>query len=336
MSNTEFEGFGEVLVYTPCIGYGDLLYHIPLLKLLSHSFDGVDVWSFNPEPLLHSPYVKNIFQLESENDPNPIDFYHDKIFHIAPERNHIFKELFQSNIHMTDYYTVGSCGLVLRDIEKDLTVQWLPEHEEKIDKLMKDHDLVDGKFVIVNPALGWPSRTLPLETYQYIIEYIQKRGDKVVLVGKDISGSACLPENSSDELVDRFKTNEGKTLYDTNNFSNVVDFTNILSFHESCYLYSKAKIAVNTENGNMVMSGTNSKCWNLYIPSLTAPEFRLPHRHGSMFYSKNIYPGSDYRLLKKTRDVINMHTEKPDVDQIIKGYDSICDAISSGYNFIMV
>lgn len=338
----DFEGFGEILVYTPCIGFGDLLYHTPLFRLLANSFDGVDVWSFNPEPLLHNPYLKNVFLLDSEKDPNPVDFYHDKIFHVAPERNHVFNSLFQSNMHMTDYYTIGSCGLVLRDHDKSLTMCWPVETEEKINKLLKEHDLIENEFVVVNPALGWPSRTLSLETYQEVIEYIQKKGDRVVLVGKDISGAACLPDGSSDALIDLFKTNEGKTLYDVKDFTGVVDFTNILNFHESCCLYSKTKIAVNTENGNMVMSGTNDKCWNLYIPSLTAPEFRLPHRHGSMFYRtyvvhhpNNYYPGSDLGMLRHKRDVINMPTDKPTVGQVIEGYDAVCEAIRNGHNFLL-
>jgi hypothetical protein len=338
----DFQDFGEILVYTPCIGFGDLLYHTPLFRMLARAFNGVDVWSFNPEPLFYNPDLKNIFQIDSEKDPNPVDFYHDKVFHVAPERNFVYNELFQSNMHMTDYFTVGSCGLVLRDFEKTLSLTWLPEHEEKVAGLLQSHDLKPGEFVVVNPALGWPSRTLSLETYQEVIGHIQANGDKVVIVGKDVSGALCLPDGSSDELVKRFKNNEDKKLYDVEDFPGAIDFTNILNFHESCCLYSFAKMAVNTENGNMVMSCTNDNCWNLYIPSLTAPEFRLPHRQGSMFYRtyvahhpRNYYPGSDYSLLRRKRDVINIHTDKPTVGKIIEGYEAICTAVKNNHNFIL-
>lgn len=339
--DTEFKEFGEILVYTPCIGFGDLLYHTPLLRLLAKSFNGVDVWSFNPEPLFYNPDIKNIFMLESEKDPNPVDFYHDKIFHVAPERNFVYNELFQSNMHMTDYYTVGSCGLVLRDCDKYLTISLLSRHYQKVAELCKEYGLQPYNFVVVNPALGWPSRTLDLQTYQEVIAHIQSRGDQVVIVGKDISGNACLPENATEEIIKRFKKNEDKKLYDADNFEGVIDLTNKLDFHESCALYAMAKMAVNTENGNMVMSCTNDTCWNLYIPSLTAPEYRLPHRQGSMFYRtyvvhhpENYYPGSDTSLLRNKRDVINMHTDKPSVDKIIEGYEAICQAIDNNYNYI--
>ena len=339
--------FGEVLVYTPFIGFGDLLYHTPLFRMLTKIYNGVDVWTFNPEPFLHNPDIINIFLLHTENDSNPTDFYHDKIFHIAPARNQMYKELFQSNMHMVDYYTLGTCGLMLRDFEKYLTINWLPEHVTRVHTLLAEHGLVmtpeEGiaDFVVVNPACGWPSRTLPLQTYKEVISRFQEQGDKVVLVGKDINAKIFLPENGSESIATKLKRDENKTLYDTKEFPDTIDLTNILNFHECCYLYSLAKMALNTENGNMVASCTNDYCWNLYVPSLTAPEFRLPHRQGSMFYRtyvvhnpKNYYPCSNYHLLRNGINVINVETERPTVDMIYQGYQAISTAVKNNHNFL--
>ena len=332
--------FGEVLVYTPFIGFGDLLYHTPLFRMLNRAYNGVDVWTFNPEPLLYNPDINNIYRLTSEQDPEAFDFYYDKIFHIAPSKNQMYKQLFQSNMHMVDYYTLGTCGITLRDFEKHLSIHWLPEHETRVNELLHKNNL-EKDFVIVNPAKGWPSRTLPLETYKEIITRIQEAGDKIVLVGKDVNAKIFLPEKGTESIATKLKRDEMKTLYDTNEFLDVIDFTNILNFHECAYLASLAKLAVNTENGNMVVNTTNLKCWNLYIPSLTAPEYRLPHRQGSMYYrtyvvhnDKNYYPCSDYHLLRVGHDVIKAETIKPTVDMIYRGYQSICEAIKNNYNLL--
>jgi len=98
-------------------------------------------------------------------------------------------------------------------------------------------------------------------------------------------------------------------------------------------LYSKAAMAINTENGNMVISCTNDSCWNLYIPSLTAPEFRLPFRKGSQFYKTTIVPNTDdyyptynRKLFKKILSgdpVMDLETAEvlwPTVDEIYKSY----------------
>lgn len=335
--------FGEVLVYTPFIGFGDLLYHTPLFRLLSHIYDGVDVWTFNPEPLLHNPDIVNIFRLTIEHDAYAVDFYHDKIFHIAPSKNQMYKELFQSNMHMVDYYTLGTLGITMRDFEKSLTMVWLPEHEKKVDELLAEHNLEKEKFVIVNPSKGWPSRTLPLETYKEVIGRILENGDKVVLVGKDVNAKIFLPENGTESIADKLKRDEMKTLYDVKEFPDTIDLTNILNFHECAYLASLAKIAVNTENGNMVVNCTNNNCWNLYVPSLTAPEYRLPHRCGSMYYRtyvvhnhKNYYPCSNYQLLRNGHDVITAQTVQPSADMIWEGYKAVCNAIEHNYNYLFI
>ena len=92
-----------------------------------------------------------------------------------------------------------------------------------------------------------------------------------------------------------------KTLYPAHHFADTICLYNQLSFAQLCALYSISPIAINTENGHNPISCTNDFCWNIYIPSLTAPEFRLPHRRGSQRYrsavvanAEDYYPASVY------------------------------------------
>lgn len=320
---------GEALIYTPFLGYGDLLYHTPFIRMLAKTYPGgVDVWAFNPEPFYNNPNIKNLFKMKTEHGPDPYDFYGDRVFHLSPERNPVCRRLYQAGNHMVDYISNSAAGLTLRPHEKSLELKWPVAVEDTIINLMEEHGLKPLDFIVVNPAKGWPSRTLPLEFYKEIISRFQANGEKVVLVGKTVDPKSFVPEdNSATEVVE----NEVKGLYPVHEFPGVIDLTNKLSFHECCCLYTWAGIAFNTENGNLVMSGVNDNpCWNLYIPSLTAPEFRLPYRRGDMYYKakvvgnkNNYYPGSDYSKLKYEADFINAEVEWPTVEEVYKGYESI-------------
>ena len=119
-------------------------------------------------------------------------------------------------------------------------------------------------------------------------------------------------------------------------YPNVIDLTNKLTLAECAAMYSLCDIAVNTENGNMVISGTNDRCWNLFIPTLTAPNYRAPYRQGSQSYRTTIvhnkdkfYPGSDFNQLRCGYDYINIPIQLPSIESIIENYMEVRDTILS-------
>ena len=324
---------GEVLLVTPYLGFGDLLYHTPLIRMLSNTYDGgVDVWCLNPEPLQNNPYIKNLFTMEGKESPNPWDFYFDNVFHMSMDHNQKYEDLRMTNIHMVDYVTLGTLNLILRDHEKYLTLNWSHEDEHKVRSLLENENVItneseDSNLVIVNPSITWPSRTLPLDYYKELIARIQDNGDKVVLVGKEINPSGFLPDMYDSDEEKKLKRDETKTMYPAENFPGTINLIDKLSLMECAALYSMAKLAINTENGNLVISGTNAKCWNVYIPTLTAPEFRVPFRCGSQDHktvvvknANNYYPSSDYKLKRGHYDTITVPVELPTIDLIYDGY----------------
>jgi len=88
------------------------------------------------------------------------------------------------------------------------------------------------------------------------------------------------------------------------------------------------------------MSCTNKKCWNLYIPTLTAPEYRTPFRNGSMLYKTTVvgnaddyYPASSYdpRTDPEQRtSLIHRKIKLPTVDMVVEGYLKANEAIKNG------
>ena len=332
------ESLGEAVVITPFVGFGDLLYHTPVFRILAKLYKGVDVWCFNPEPLFNNPDINKVFKIGDDDFATlPTDFYFDFIFHASGKHNFFIESLYTSTVHTTEYYSLAFLHSSLPNEEKHLTLNWSPEDEVSVRK-KTNNVFTQNKFVaIVNPAIGWPSRTLPYEYYRRLIEAIAGDGDIVVLVGKEINPQSFLPNIASSEKNSGLLKTEKKSMYCVDEFlanKNVIDLTNKLSLAECAALYSLADIAVNTENGNMVISGTNDRCWNLYIPTLTAPQYRIPYRRGSQSYRTTVvhndlkyYPGSDFRQIRGGYDYIATKVELPSVETIIEAYRNCRETI---------
>jgi hypothetical protein len=329
---------GEVLLVTPFLGYGDLLYHTPAIRMLAKIYKGVDVWCYNTEPLENNPHIANLFRIEKDNVPNAWDFYFDSIIHMSGQHNPMLDKLHNTNMHMIDFFSLGALNISLRAKDRGLVLKWTKRDEERVRKIIGEHGLVPagggekGNIVILNPARGWPSRTMPLDRYRELSERIQEDGGRVVLVGKDVSPLGFLDKGYDRKTREELDRNENKTLYGASNFPGAVDLMNRLSFHECAALYSIARAAVNTENGNMVLSCTNDTCWNIYVPSLTAPEFRLPWRKGSQHHrtvvvseGSDTYPGSHHSNLRNDYFLPAAEVAWPSADAIFKAYRSISD-----------
>lgn len=316
----------KAVIVTSFIGYGDLLYMTRLIRFLKRSHGYLEFWGLSTEPMLHNPDIDKIVKLDSTQVTIPNGFKHKYPITHMPN---------PSNNHIIDLWTHVACNFSLPYREKHLTLKWLDEDERKISQMMADNGLVShrtdcpGNFVTVCPVITWPSRTLPLEFYRELVARIQAHGDKVVLVGKDVDRRE-ISDNKKvipDDLVQR----ENKSLYAAENFPGAVDFTNRLNLKELACLHSHAKIAVNSENGNMVISTTNDTCWNLYIPTLTAPEFRLPWRLGRQDYKtivaandEDYYPTLDYDIMIGLKtSVADLPVKIPSVEKVFRAYKII-------------
>jgi len=320
--------FEPALFITTFEGYGDLLYHTPTIRILSKIYPQLDVWCKRPEPFFNNPHIKNLTIFEKELPFVP-DQYGSRVFMVSVDSLVQFPHC---NIHTVDLVSIKALRCVLRDREKTLEAYWTAEDLQRVRELLGSHPLADqnkikaGRFVVLSPTITWPSRTLPLSFYQGLIAEMQAQEYGVILVGKNIVYTQGVD-------ID-------KTLYPEHHFPGVICLYNQLTFAELCALYSIAPIAVNTENGNNPISCTNDFCWNLYIPTLTAPEYRLPYRQGSQRYKTAIasnkedyYPASVYGYTG-----VNLYTQMPiqipTIEQTIKVFRSIIESLQKGKSFL--
>lgn len=308
-------GPGKVCLMTSFVGFGDLLYMTPLIRFLKKSLGlTVDVWSVNSEPFLNNKDINDLYTFNKKAIPKPLDFY-KRVFNFCRWGENISI----SNIHPTDLFTQEALNISLRNKEKDLVFDWHPNDEKKVQDLLRQHSLKpvstglkSCNYVIMSPIITWPSRTYPLEFYQRLCTRIQRTGDKVLLVGKDV-------------------THQGvKSLYSADNFPGAIDFTNKLSLAEAGALYSMSKLAYSSESANMLLACTNDTCWNVFLTSLSAPEFRLPWRNGRQHYLNYVvandddyYPTTDYRQLSKFDNAKNVPVKYATPEQAYSAYWNI-------------
>ena len=340
----------DALLITTFAGFGDVLYQTPLIRLLKRLYDNVDVWCRNYEPLVNNPYIRSVYKMDSFFAPDPFDFYFLDIYRTTSEPGLPLIKMPQSNFHAIDFFSIGAVNLTLRPKEKDLELFWTKKDEESVRELLTVNGLITNEhpekanFIVICPAITWPSRTLPLDFYKELIHLIQTlTTDKVVIVGKDLAYTQFDPDRERENKdFDKYRIDEKekpKQLYPISEFPGVIDLTNRLSLHQLGALYSLSKIAVNTENGNMVVSCTNDKCWNIYIPTLTAPEYRVPYRHGSMDWKTIVvgndddyYPASSYGL--EPKDLVESKIKIPTVEKTFLAYLKARECFKYGHSII--
>ena len=286
------------LLITGFEGFGDQVFHTPTIRILSKMFRQVDVWTIQDEPFLNNPRIHEIKKLpfDIKQFDIPEGVYAKVAVTWGPITAH-------SGIHTIDLVSLNALGNILRPLEKDVEMFWTDKDETFVRSLLAD---VKGPVIVVSPTQTWPSRTFPLEWWKNLIEKLAKLGP-VVLVGK---------ETSYDSKIDM-----PRGLWPAEEFPEAHSLYNKLSLAQLACLYSKSNVAINTETATNPISACNDRCWNIYIPTLTAPEFRVPFRHGSQSWKtrvvgneRDFYPASLYGRDQNLRSV---EVERPSVNAVV-------------------
>lgn len=311
------------LLIAPYGGIGDLVFHTPTIRVLSQMFRHLDVTAKNPEPFLNSPRIRE-FLLVPES-ATTIEISPNKYKHIVSSYGVLLSDLVKdhSRIHTVDQVSLNALGTVLRNSEKDLEIFWTAEDEAIVQGILhqKLTGLKDGPLVVVSPAITWPSRTFPLPWWKTLIEKLQDFGAIIILSGKNIFYES--------------KVDIPKTLWPAIEFPGAVDLYGQLSLNQLAYLYSQVDVAINGETVTNPVSTCNPRCWNIYLPTLTAPEFRVPWREGRQDYKtivvgndQDYYPASAYwEMIEQNIAPMNAAVKFPSTDAVIEAYKHVIKAI---------
>ena len=258
-----------LLLLVSAIGFGDALYHTPLIRRLRQDFPELHVWCKNPEPFLNNPDIDKLFQVHKQMLIRPVHFYFRNLITVS-----FHSSLKHESCHTIDYVSMNALGmqLHLRPGEKA---------RRTAEQILHKHSLKKHAFVIIAPASGWPSRTLPSSFYAELVQMLVSRGKKIVVMGRDINPLEIGAD--SPQLVQ----DEKKGLVKGSWIGKCIDLSNQLTFHQAAALFELADYAVLGETGLMPLAGTTN-CPFVYLPQLVPPEFRLPYRRGIMGYGVEI------------------------------------------------
>jgi hypothetical protein len=275
------------LFLTSFVGFGDLLYHTPLIRRLSKDFKELHVWVKNTEPFLNNRCISKLFKVARQEILIPTHFFGRNIFS--------FKNIGirHEGCHVIDVVSLSTLGLQLKHDERELDFSPGRSAFDKVRSLLRQHSVDPFKYVVISPAAGWPSRTLPSSFYADLVSMLTARGLRIVVIGKDINPRDIGGDTAS------VLANEVKSVVKGQWLKDCVDFTNQLSFHEAGALFELAHYTVIGEIGTFPLAAATD-CPIVYLPQLVPPEYRLPWRRSTFGYGVEVvqrdapYMGNNY------------------------------------------
>lgn len=205
--------------------------------------------------------------------------------------------------HPTDFSSMSIIRRTLPNAEKTIKLKLYAEDVSTVIDMLKDRNK-NKPTILVHAGKWWPSKTLPIEWWQEIINKLSEKLT-VVLIGKTIDEKqGYLPvETPKDGL----------------------DFRDLTSLGETMALISLSKCLLTNDSSPLHIAGAFDN-WIVTVPTCKHPDHILPYRNSTQYYkTKALYK----KLLLDDLEV--RHTEiKPDtIDTIPPGktlYDYIPDA----------
>jgi hypothetical protein len=279
-------GMGDQLCSEPAIRYmkniyGDSKIHIVthFPKLFEHL--GFPVYSYDTWEGLKDPVLK---------------------FHTCPDDELSGHNLSHALFHPTDFASLSMYRRTIPFNEKNITLKLDADDVYSVMEMVKDRNK-DKPMVLIHAGKWWPSKTLPLEWWQEIVDKLSEK----LTVG----------------LI-------GKTLSDEQGYLPVVipedgyDFRDITSLGELIALISLTNVLLTNDSSPLHIAGAFDN-WIVTIPTCKHPDHILPFRNGTQTYkTKALYK----KLLLDDLEVRHTEPRVNTIDELPKGktmYDYIPD-----------
>ena len=247
---------------------GDTISSTPVVKKISECYDSkVNIVTHVEAIFKKNPYVKNIYSFEefSKIKLNKKDQVL-KTFLGAGTMNEFGVEKKHSIIDIRQFHAIdlGFCLL-----SSELECEFHPDPYEKINNLPEF-------FVSMHTSYTWPSRTYDIKKWQKLIDFFQKSGVFVVLLG----------QNSQEEGWHKVKKDTMKL-----EISNGLDLTNKTSLSQCWHIINKSRCFITMDSGLLHLAGTTD-AQIIQLGSSIKKELRAPYRKGSQDYKYSYIHGS--------------------------------------------
>ena len=182
--------------------------------------------------------------------------------HTCPDDNQSEHKLSHVLFHPTDFASMSMIKRSLPHNEKTIQLKLNPDEVSYVLDLIKKQKKNNNPVVVVHAGKWWPSKTLPEDWWQGIIDKLSEKLT-VVLIGKTIDEKQgyiplkC-PENG-------------------------IDLRDLLSLGELFALISLSKCLVTNDSSPLHIAGAFDN-WIVTFPTCKHGDHILPYRNGTQYY----------------------------------------------------
>lgn len=204
--------------------------------------------------------------------------------------------------HPTDFASMSMIKMTMPNIDKTIQLKLDPEDVVSIFQLLKTKN-PEKPTVLVHAGRWWPSKTLPFEWWQEIVNKLSEKLT-VVLIGKTIDDKQGFVEIKCPE--------DG------------IDLRDLTSIGELLALISLSKCLLTNDSSPLHIAGAFDN-WIVTIPTCKRPDHIVPFRNGNQNYkTKSLYK----KLLVDDLNLLPTDSNPDTIDLIPSGktlYDYIPD-----------
>ena len=238
------------------------------------------------------------------------------ILHTCPDDNISEHGMSHVLFHPTDFASMSIIKKTIPNNEKTIRLSLEPEDTANMVHIFSGKD-PNKPLVVVHAGKWWPSKTLPQEWWQQIVDKLSEKLT-VVLIGKTIDEKqGFLPIECPD---------------------NGYDLRDMTSLGELFSLISLSKVLLTNDSSPLHIAGAFDN-WIVTIPTCKHPDHILPFRNGTQYYkTKSLYKkllldDLEVRYTEIKTDTIDtippgktLYDYIPEVDEVVKEIFEIYDS----------
>lgn len=292
-------GMGDQLCAEPAIRYTQKLYPDANIMIVSHF------------PRLFEHLNLPIYEYDTWSGMKDAVL----TMHSCPDEEHSGHNLSHVLFHPTDFCSISMIRRTIPNEDKTIKLKVDIEDVSSVIDMLKDKPS-EKPLVLIHAGKWWPSKTLPLEWWQEIIDKLSEKLT-IGLIGKRIDDKqGYLPVVCPD---------------------NGYDFRDITTLGELFALISLTKVLLTNDSSPIHIAGAFDN-WIVTIPTCKHPDHILPFRNGTQsyktkaLYKKLLLDDLEIRHTEFTTDTIDMMPKGktlydyiPDVDDVVKEIFAIYD-----------
>ena len=284
-------------------GMGDQLCSEPAIRYTKKLYPDSNIYVVTHFPRLFEHLDLPVFTYDEWNGIN------EAVLHLrtCPDDEHSEHHLSHELFHPTDFASISLIKRTIPNIDKTIKLKVDIEDVNSILEMTSDRDL-NKPTIVIHPGKWWPSKTLPVEWWQEIIDKLSEKLT-VCLIGKTIDEKQGYQPVECPE--------DG------------IDLRDLTSLGELIALISLSKCLLTNDSSPLHIAGAFDN-WIVTIPTCKHGDHILPFRNGTQYYKTKALNKSlllddlEIRHTEFRTDTIDIIPENktlydyiPDVDEVV-------------------